>query len=97
MEESIELYDKQKYLIRGVANSTRVMDSAELQELVKVDIDLIELWQSFEKDAMLGIDRINDGSISAIKVPTIFGYPNIIYYYNGIILFRALKNTVYNI
>ena len=91
-EESVKLYRKLNCLVEKIKNV--VIDYNELRELVQVDVDLIKLWKAFEKESMVGIDQINDGSVSSIKLPSIFGYPDTIYYYNGIILIRACRGDV---
>jgi len=72
----------------------RIIDSPELELLADIDTDLMELWQSFEKEAMTGIGKISEGTIISIKLPTIFGYPDIVYYHHGILIFHTYKEHV---
>ena len=94
LEESSELYAKANNLVNKLKKMDRIIDSPELELLADIDADLIELWQSFEKDAMAGIGRISEGTISAIKLPTIFEYPDVIYYHHGIVIFHTYKEHV---
>lgn len=81
-------------MVGKIKKAKFITDSKELKELVQADLDLIELWKAFEKDAMAGITQINDGSISSIKLPSIFGYPDTVYHYNGILIFSARRGDV---
>lgn len=73
----------------------QIILSPNLDTLVDVDINLNGLWQSFEKDAMTTIERVSEGAATGIRLPTIFGYPETIYYHNGIIAFRSFKGHVF--
>lgn len=94
LEESAELYAKANNLVNKLKKMERIIDSPELELLADIDTDLIELWQSFEKEAMTGIGKISEGTIASIKLPTIFGYPDIIYYHHGILIFHTYKEHV---
>ena len=93
-EESAELYGKANMLINKLKKMDRVTNSPELSALIDIDIDLIELWQGFEQEAMAGIGKISEGKLSPIKLPTIFGYPETVYYHNGILIFHTSQNDV---
>ena len=70
------------------------MITQELDVLTELDMDLINLWQTFEKEAMTGVLRVCDASLTALTFPSIFGFPDIVYYFNGIILFQLQKGHV---
>jgi len=74
--------------------SKDILNAPELESLINADIDLISLWQSFEKDCLDAIDKIKEGSIKAARFPSVFGLPDAVYYYNGIILCRTFKRDV---
>lgn len=68
--------------------------TTDLDELVEADTHLYALWKSFEKDVNTGLELIGNASLAAITLPSIFGYPDTIYYYNGIIISPVVKGQV---
>lgn len=94
MEESSSLYTKAKDLVIKLKDVEHMMLSPNLDALIDIDINLFGLWESFERDSMAAIERITDGSLTGVRLPTIFGYPEIVYYYNGILAFHTFKGQV---
>ena len=94
MDESIILYGKARELVNKLRGVDNIILNANLDALIDVDMNLFELWKNFEKDALGTVEKVNDGAISGIRLPTIFGFPEIIYYHNGIIAFRTFKGHV---
>ena len=94
IEESADLYSRAGNLISRLKQMARILDSAELESLIEIDMDLIGLWQSFEKDAMLAAEKIRSNNLIAIRVPIMFGYPSTMYYYHGIIISKTSKEDV---
>lgn len=94
MEESTLLYSKARELVNKLKEIEHMILSPNLEALIDVDINSFGLWESFEKDAMAAVERITDGSISPVRLPSIFGYPEVVYYYNGILAFHTFKTHV---
>ena len=94
IEESAELYAKANNLVKGIRKSEKALEDSRVNALADIDADLIELWQSFEKEAIDGIQYAIQGKISSISLPSIFSFPKPIYYYHGILLFRIQKDDV---
>lgn len=86
LEESADLYARASSLLGRLKQMPHILDTSELESLIDIDLDLISLWQSFEKDSMLGVEKLKNKSIKPLRVPLIFGYPDTIFYYNGIII-----------
>eukprot|EP01022_Parablepharisma_sp_SALTPOND_P021916 TRINITY_DN437_c0_g1_i3.p1 TRINITY_DN437_c0_g1~~TRINITY_DN437_c0_g1_i3.p1 ORF type:complete len:959 (-),score=192.97 TRINITY_DN437_c0_g1_i3:11139-14015(-) len=95
LEESTSLYIKAEGLFNKLKATDSIIASLDLDGLVDVDLSLLGLWESFEKDAMAAVQKLSEASISAITLPTIFGYPEIVYYYNGILIFPTFKGHVF--
>ena len=89
LEESVNLYSRANELIIRLEKMSVILNSAELEALIDIDLDLVCLWESFEKDAMVGIEKIKNKSLAPIRVPYMFGYPSIIFYYNGTIISKT--------
>jgi len=94
MEESDSYYSKARELVGKLKEVEHMNLSPNLDALVDVDLNLFGIWGSFEKDAMATVERITDGSIKGIRLPSIFGYPEVVYYCNGILVFHTNKTNV---
>lgn len=91
-ERSSSLYSRANHLVSSLKEDAS--NSKNLKELVEIDANLIDLWQHFEKTSMMGIDRMNEGVISSVRLPGLFGYPELVYSYSGVVIFRTHRGDV---
>lgn len=95
MEESAALYSKARELLAKLKEVEHMLLSPDLDLLMSVDVNLQGLWGSFEKEAMAAIERVADGTLTPIRLPKLFGYPETVYYYNGVLAFHTFDLHVW--
>lgn len=94
LEESAELYTKVGSLVASLRRGESVLANSQVDALADLDADLIQLWRSFEKEAVEGIRRVVLKQIPPLCLPAIFGFPKVVYYYHGILLFQISRTDV---
>lgn len=94
LEESAVLYTKCDKILEKLKKMENIM-SPDLDSLIDLDLNLLGVWDGFEKDAMTAVEKINNGSLAGISVPAIFGLPEVVYYYNGILIYPTFKSHVF--